>query len=103
MADDDDIEFLEPRGPSRPRRKEDRNFVSDTIVGVNTRWQDNLFQAVFMLVTVLIGAGVGALVAPRTVEGPILGGVAGLLIGLFLSGFILMIFRGVQHLRSKRD
>ncbi len=84
------------------------NVVSDTVVGINYRGKDNWFQAMFILVAVLIGAGIGAAVALMYDTLPWYGGAGigafgGLVVGFFLSGIILMIYRGVRHMKGKHD
>ncbi|MBL8891881.1 MAG: hypothetical protein JNL67_18035 [Planctomycetaceae bacterium] len=86
------------------------NIVSDTIVGPNLRWRDNLFQALFIFVSILVFALVGAILAffnPRWnlpwFGGVIFGAFAGLLFGTFASGIFLMIYRGLRHLKGKHD
>ncbi|REJ91245.1 MAG: hypothetical protein DWQ34_15415 [Planctomycetota bacterium] len=77
------------------------NVVSDTVVGVNFRFSDNCFQAVFIFVSLLLGVGIGALFAIP--EGLLIGGLVGLIGGLILSGAVLMVYRGIRHLRGKHD
>src|SRR5262245_43889829 len=98
----------EQQPPPPPRKKmSDRevyNVVTDTVTGVNVRWKDNLFQAVFILVSILVCAGVGALLfTDNRLAGAGLGTFGGLVIGFFVSGIILMIYRMVQHGRSKHE
>ncbi|MFM2095470.1 MAG: hypothetical protein RIS70_2594 [Planctomycetota bacterium] len=86
------------------------NIVSDTVVGVNVRGRDNLFQAIFILVSALLGAAIGARLkwfnkewdAPVLV-GALAGLLAGLVIGLFASGIVLMVYRTIRHLQGKHD
>lgn len=97
-----------PSSPEEPPKqltsKQTYNLVSDTAVGVNIRWQDNLFQAAAIFVCLLLGAGIGYLVTQRdVVTGALAGGFCGLLVGLFGSGIFLMIFRAVMHARGKHD
>ena len=85
------------------------NIVSDTVVGVNVRGKDNLFQALFILGSVIVLAGAGAIVAGLSDTdvpwwgGAIAGAFVGLVAGLFLSGIGLMIYRAVRHLKGKHD
>lgn len=84
--------------------KQTYNLVSDTAVGVNVRWKDNLFQALAIAVCLLLGAGIGYFSSPRDcTTGVIVGGFFGMLVGLFGSGIFLMIFRAVMHVRGKHD
>jgi len=97
----------DPTGPTPPRRsaRETYNVVSDTVVGVNVRWRDNLIQAVAILVCMVLGAGVGWRMAGEDADrGPILlGALAGLVAGTILSGAALMVFRFVRHVRGRHD
>jgi len=86
------------------------NIVSDTVVGVNVRGRDNLFQAIFILISALLGAAIGAGLtrfsrewnAP-VVAGALAGLLAGLVVGLFASGIVLMVYRTIRHLQGKHD
>lgn len=86
------------------------NVVTDTFVGPNLRWRDNVFQALFIFVSMIVLAIVGAVLAilyPRWelpwFGGAFFGAVAGLVLGTFASGFFLMIYRGMRHLKGKHD
>lgn len=74
-------------------------MVSDLVVGPNVRWRDNVFQAVFVFVSVLLAAGMGAVF--WGVEGAVFGGGAGLIGGLLLSGAALGVYRAYQHARGR--
>ncbi len=85
------------------------NLVSDVVVGVNVRRQDNLFQALFILATVILGFIMGGIIVGLAetdvpwIAGGVVGAFAGLVGGLFLSGIALMIYRGVRHWKGKHD
>jgi hypothetical protein len=86
------------------------NIVTDTVTGVNLRMSDNLFQAVFILVSVILGAVIVATVALVIKDtqfpwlaGAIVGAFAGLIIGVLASGIVLMIYRGWRHLKGKHN
>lgn len=81
--------------------REAYNVVSDTVTGVNVRFSDNCFQGLFILASLVVGAGIGAIFAFP--EGILVGGFIGVLAGLFLSGVALMIYRGMRHVRGKHD
>lgn len=96
-----------PPGVRAPRSLsgvETYNVVSDTVIGVNVRGKDNLFQFLAIVVAAILGIGIGALVSPRDrVSGAVFGGFAGLVGGLLLSGIALMIYRAVRHASGKHD
>ncbi|QEG42750.1 hypothetical protein [Roseimaritima ulvae] len=89
------------------------NIVSDTVVGMNVRKSDNLFQLKVILVCVLIGIPLGAIAgvlmsdADNRLVGALVGGLglgfAGVVLGLFGSGIYLMIYRAVRHVKGKHD
>lgn len=86
------------------------NIVSDTVTGVNVRGRDNLFQAAFIGVTMLLLAAVGAILAWLKSQwglpwfaGALIGAFAGLVIGFFASGFFLMIYRFVRHVQGRHQ
>lgn len=86
------------------------NVVTDTVTGVNVRWSDNKFQAIFIFFSVLVCAGIGALLTWLNEEwkapwfaGAIAGIVIGLIVGVIASGTILMIYRAVRHIGGKHD
>lgn len=86
------------------------NVVSDTVGGLNVRGSDNLFQAVFIGVTMVLGVIVGAVVV-LTYDtgglpwwmGGIMGAVGGMVVGFFASGIYLMVYRLVRHAKGKHD
>jgi hypothetical protein len=75
--------------------------VSDLAVGANVRVKDNVIQALVIAACLVLGAAVGALVVQERVPGALVGAFVGLLVGLFGSGFFIMVFRAVMHLRGK--
>ncbi len=86
------------------------NIVSDTVVGLNVRRSDNKFQAIFILVAMLVSASVGAGLAVFNsggklpwYGGALIGAFAGLVIGVFASGIVLMIYRAVRHMQGKHE
>jgi hypothetical protein len=81
--------------------KDAYNIVSDTVIGVNVRWRDNLFQAIAILVITITGAVVGVGVADDPLAGVIVGGIGGLIAGTLISGVALMIYRAARHARGK--
>ncbi len=83
------------------------NIVSDTVVGLNVRKSDNIFQAKFIGITVLVLATIGGASAALNSEwnlpwfgGALAGAFAGLIIGVFASGIFLMIYRAVKHVKG---
>ena len=86
------------------------NVVSDTVVGLNVRKSDNKFQALFVLVSMLVGAAVLAFLAWLKPQwgmpwyaGAMVGALAGMVIGFFASGIYLMIYRAVRHAKGQHD
>ena len=86
------------------------NIVADTVTGVNVRWSDNKFQAIFVFVSVVLASSVGAILAALNAGwnspwygGALIGSFAGLVIGIFASGVFLMFYRAVRHLKGKHD
>ena len=93
-----------------PTNQETHNMVSDLVIGVNFRKKDNLFQALFILITVLVLSSAGAIAAAINTDwqipwygGAMAGAFFGLVIGLLTSGVFLMIYRGLRHLKGKHD
>ena len=83
------------------------NVISDTVVGLNVRKSDNIFQAKFIGITVLLLATIGGASAALNpgwnlpwFGGALIGAFAGLIIGLFASGIFLMIYRAVKHVKG---
>ena len=108
--------FVEARGveqdfvPSTNPNDATYNIVTDMVTGVNVRMSDNLFQAVFILVSVLLGATIGVTVALiygdtqfPWLAGALVGSFAGLIIGVLASGMVLMIYRGWRHWKGRHD
>lgn len=79
------------------------HLITDTVIGPNVRWKDNLYQGIAIAVFIAIGAVWGALAFP---EGrgfaACAGGTAGAVVGLILSGAFIMVYRAVYHLRRRR-
>ncbi len=86
------------------------NVVTDTLTGVNVRWSDNKFQALFVFYSVVATALLGALIATLNSHwnlpwygGALIGSFAGLIVGILGSGVFLMFYRFVQHIKGKHD
>lgn len=86
------------------------NVVTDTVTGVNVRWSDNKFQAIFVLLSIVATALLGALLAAFNSRwnlpwygGALIGSFAGLVIGILGSGIFLMFYRAVRHFKGKHD
>lgn len=86
------------------------NVVTDTVIGVNVRWSDNKFQAIFVVASVLIAAAIGSILVALNGQwklpwyaGAIAGSFAGMLFGIFASGIVLMIYRAVRHIKGKHE
>jgi hypothetical protein len=88
---------------SEPTGDDVARMVSDTIVGPNTRWSDNVYQAIAIVVCLVLGAAIGAFSLTDRAAGALVGGFIGLLVGLFGSGIFLMIYRAVRHIRGRHD
>ncbi|RCS41361.1 hypothetical protein DTL42_22640 [Bremerella cremea] len=90
--------------------KEAYNLVSDTVVGVNVRKSDNVFQMKFTFVATLIVAIMGAVATGANPSwqlpwygGALIGGFAGMVLGVFASGIFLMIYRVIRHVHGHHD
>ena len=86
------------------------NVVSDTVTGFNVRKSDNMFQAKFIFVSVVLLAGIGAFLAWLNSSwnlpwygGAMAGAFCGLIVGVLTSGVFLMLYRGARHLTGKHD
>ena len=86
------------------------NVVTDTVTGVNVRWSDNKFQAVFVFVSLILASLTGAILAALNAHwnlpwygGALIGSFAGLVIGIFASGVFLMFYRAARHIKGKHD
>jgi hypothetical protein len=116
FADDpsaSDVPSAEGMPTSAATASETYNIISDTVVGVNVRKSDNLFQLKVILVCVFIGVPIGAIAgavlsdSENRLIGALAGGFglgfAGVVLGLFGSGIYLMLYRAVCHLRGRHD
>lgn len=86
------------------------NVVTDTVTGVNVRWKDNKFQAIFVFISIVVTATLGVILATLNSPwnlpwhgGALIGSFAGLVIGIFGSGIFLMIYRAARHISGKHD
>lgn len=86
------------------------NVVTDTVTGVNVRWSDNKFQAIFVSASMLIAAALGAILVAVNGDwklpwyaGAIAGAFAGMLLGIFASGVALMVYRAIRHIQGEHD
>ena len=80
---------------------ESYNVVTDTVVGVNVRLWDNILQAIFIGVSIVLGMIIGGLLWGA--GGAVGGFLAGLIGGFLVSGIFLMIYRAIRHARGKHD
>ena len=103
----------DPKPSSRSREDQDKpstsTIITDVATGPNVRLKDNLFQGIFTLVSVAIGAGLGASLVGDPIStalpgdgmhpmvGAIIGGIVGLIVGAIVSGGILMVYRLFRH------
>jgi len=83
--------------------REAYNVISDTVLGVNVRASDNVFQAIAIFVCLVLGAGIGAAAFQDRIPAALAGGFIGLVVGLFGSGIWLMCYRAMRHLRGRHD
>ena len=86
------------------------NVVADTVTGVNVRWSDNRFQAIFVAVSTVLTTIFGAFFAAFNTAwnlpwygGALLGSLVGLVLGTFASGIFLMFYRAIRHFKSQHD
>ena len=86
------------------------NVVTDTVTGVNVRWSDNRFQAIFVFISMVVTSLLGALLAAMNSRwnlpwygGALIGSFAGLVFGIFGSGIFLMVYRAARHFKGKHD
>ena len=86
------------------------NVVTDTVTGVNVRWSDNRFQAIFVLTSMAATSVLGAVLAAMNTGwnlpwygGALIGSFAGLVVGIFGSGIFLMFYRAARHFKGKHD
>ena len=86
------------------------NVVTDTVTGVNIRWSDNKFQAVFVFVSTVLASLTGAIFAALNARwnlpwygGALIGSFTGLVVGIFASGVFLMFYRAARYIKGKHD
>lgn len=93
--------------------RETYNIVTDTVVGMNVRKSDNVFQlkviGACLLLLVPLGVISGAVLSepserlPTSIGGGAVAGLVALIVGLFGSGIYLMIYRAKRHWHGKHD
>lgn len=105
-----DSHAREEKQPGLAPTKAAYNVVTDTVTGVNVRWSDNKFQAIFVLISMVVIAALGALLAALNAQwnlpwfgGALIGAFLGLVIGVLGSGIFLMFYRAARHLKGKHD
>jgi hypothetical protein len=106
MAEEKPEIFEETPDPVKPlSSRQSYNLASDTLVGVNVRGKDNIYQGIAILACLAIGALIGTFVVDAKIRliGAGAGAFIGMIVGLFGSGIFLMIYRAVQHFRGKHD
>ncbi len=89
--------------PERRLRRRQYHLVTDLVIGPNVRWRDNLYQAIAILICLVLGVGLGALSVADRIPGALIGGLIGLMVGLFGSGIFLMMYRALAHARGRDD
>ena len=75
--------------------------MTDTISGPNLRKRDNVFQAIFIGVCLLIAVPAGAIFGG--IGGALAGALGALIVGVILSGAILGVYRAVRHMQGRHD
>ena len=111
MSEPDEPVFDDKQDQTGMTGRQQYNLVTDTIVGPNVRLKDNVIQGISVLVCLLIGGGAGWFFIDSPMLGILEGGVFGLLagslvgtlVGVFGSGFYLMIYRAMKHMRKDHD
>jgi hypothetical protein len=103
MTEPEEPEFDDEQEQASMTGRQQYNLVTDTIAGPNIRLKDNVIQGISVLVCLLIGAGVGWFVVDEPMPGLLGGSLAGMLVGVFGSGFYLMIYRAMKHIRKDHD
>ena len=83
--------------------RETFNVVTDTVTGPNLRFRDNLYQALAVVVGIVLGIVIGYFSVADQSVGVLVGAFLGLLAGVFVSGLFLMIYRAIRHSRGKHD
>jgi fatty acid desaturase len=85
-------------------------FVSDTVIGFNTRRSDNRLQAIWIGGSMLLAACAMAFAAWWRTDwelpwygGALIGAFLGMVFGFFTSGIYLMVYRLVHHLRRSNS
>lgn len=79
------------------------NLFTDLFFGPNFRFKDNLLQGIIVAAFFAMGASYGLLIAEDKYQGFLIGSLIGIVSGALGSGFSLMIFRGLRHLRGRHD
>ena len=79
------------------------NIATDLGGGPNVRLKDNLYQAVAILVCLVLGVVIGLVLASDKIAGAVVGAFVGLVVGLLGSGIVLMVYRLVMHASGRHD
>lgn len=103
MSDSEEPSNRNQESTDRMTGRQTYNVVSDTVTGANVRLKDNVVQAVAIFACLVLGAIIGAVVVQERLPGALVGGFIGLVLGLLGSGFFLMVYRAVMHLRGRHD
>lgn len=90
-----------PLPTNKPKPHKDQpsvyNVVTDVATGPNLRAKDNLYQAIFILVCLMIAVPTVWILAGHWIAGVLGGGLIGLVAGVLLSGGFLMVYRLFKH------
>lgn len=76
--------------------------IAETVGGMpSLRWKDNLYQAAFVSIGAVVGAGIGWFTTKDTVAA-MLGAIAGLIVTVVLSGVVLMVLGWVRVAKRRK-
>lgn len=90
-----------PRSKPHAKRRSDTaealTVIADVATGPNLRAKDNLYQAIFILVCLMIAIPTLWIISGNWIVGAFIGGLIGLVAGVLLSGGFLMVYRLFKH------
>ncbi|MFI4882781.1 MAG: hypothetical protein ACIAQU_09375, partial [Phycisphaerales bacterium JB064] len=86
-----------PHAKRRSDTAEALTVIADVATGPNLRAKDNLYQAIFILVCLMIAVPTVWILSGHWIGGVLGGGLIGLVAGVLLSGGFLMVYRLFKH------